>query len=69
MYVEGILHVMLRILDRYRSKQFVPRRILEMAINYITLGYPLHLSVYLLKACFTSLEYGQQTMNNNKWSK
>ena len=38
MFTEGILHVMLRLLDRYRSKQFVPRRVLQMAISYVTHG-------------------------------
>jgi len=35
---------MLRLLDRYRTKQFVPRRVLQMTISYVTLAYA---SLYL----------------------
>jgi hypothetical protein len=37
-FSEGIIHAMLRILEQYCNKQYLPRRLLQMVLNCITMG-------------------------------
>jgi hypothetical protein len=44
----GVIEIVLRILDQYRNKVYVPPRVMQMGLNYLNQWYELFFLCFLL---------------------